>query len=127
MHPEYGYIGSPNLPLRNPNVPLQNLAWLDADGNVQTVNQQSNSGLLGSSRPPIRGSARLMNLESTQEKSLDVDLGTTEYVLISMWFAFTAGVFGLLYKITKEADEECDENIKRARGISVQIGEENLA
>ena len=67
-----------------------------------------------------------MNLESTQEKSLDTDLGTTEYVLISMWFAFTAGVFGLLYKITKEADEECDANIKRARGISVSM-EENLA
>ena len=68
----------------------------------------------------------MMNLESTQEKDLDIDLGTTEYVLISMWFAFTAGVFGLLYKITKEADEECDENIKRVRGISVAQMEDNL-
>ena len=56
--------------------------------------------MVGAARP------QLMNLESNEAeaKSLDIDLGTTEYVLISMWFAFTAGVFGLLYKITSEAD-----------------------
>ena len=50
-------------------------------------------------------------------------MGTTEYVLIAMWFAFTAGVFGLLYRITKEADEECEQNIKRANenhGVSIE-------
>ena len=35
--------------------------------------------------------------------------GTTEYALISMWAIFTAGVFGLLYKITSEADEELQQ------------------
>ena len=38
----------------------------------------------------------------------NLTFGTTEYVLISMWAIFTAGVFCLLYKITKEADEECE-------------------
>ena len=46
------------------------------------------------------------------EKNLDLDLGTTEYVLITLWFIFTAGVFGLLYKITKEADEDCEEQMR---------------
>ena len=73
--------------------------------------------LLGATRPSNIG---LTNL--AENKSLDIDLGTTEYVLISMWFAFTAGVFGLLYKITKEADEECEQNAKRASvaGLSVE-------
>ena len=46
------------------------------------------------------------------DKNLDLDLGTTEYVLITLWFIFTAGVFGLLYKITKEADEDCEEQMR---------------
>ena len=58
----------------------------------------------------------MQNLEAEKQKgeevviankNLDLDLGTTEYVLITLWFIFTAGVFGLLYKITKEADEDC--------------------
>tara|TARA_B110000285_G_scaffold211513_1_gene254257 strand:+ start:360 stop:542 length:183 start_codon:yes stop_codon:yes gene_type:complete len=44
--------------------------------------------------------------------NLDIQLGTTEYILISLWFAFTTGVFGLLYKITKEADDSCDDQVK---------------
>ena len=71
--------------------------------------------MVGAGAPMMVGAARpqLMNLESNEAEaeileadamSLDIDLGTTEYVLISMWFAFTAGVFGLLYKITSEAD-----------------------
>ena len=54
---------------------------------------------------------QLQNLESfeaeptqyAQEYEIDSDeitFGTTEYALISMWAIFTAGVFGLLYKIT---------------------------
>ena len=66
-----------------------------------------------------RQQPQLMNLESS--KSQQLELGTTEYVLISMWFAFTAGVFGLLYKITSEADQECENNLKRSRveGLSL--------
>ena len=36
----------------------------------------------------------------------DPDMGYTEYALISLWLAFTVGIFGLLYRITNEADEE---------------------
>ena len=96
---------------------LQNLVSIGLDGKCHGCDRTD--GLVGSAAP-------MMNLASTQEKDLDIDLGTTEYVLISMWFAFTAGVFGLLYKITKEADEECEENIKRVRGISVAQMEDNL-
>ena len=35
-----------------------------------------------------------------------IDFGTTEYILITMWAIFTAGVFGILYKITMDAEEE---------------------
>ena len=67
---------------------------------------------LGAVRAPVG----LQNLEASQT---DETFGTTEKVLISMWFAFTAGVFGLLYKITKEADEECEEQMKPRSNVSV--------
>ena len=41
---------------------LQNLAWLDANGNVKTV--KSNGGLLGSSMQPRVAARPLMNLEA---------------------------------------------------------------
>ena len=40
-------------------------------------------------------------------------MGYTEYALISLWLAFTLGIFGLLYRITNEADEEHRKNAKR--------------
>jgi hypothetical protein len=63
-----------------------------------------------------------MNLSENKNLDTDIDLGTTEYVLISLWFTFTAGVFALLYKITKEADEECEQNAKRqsVAGLSIE-------
>ena len=62
----------------------------------------------------------LQNLRATLEEeqnarassNLDIELGTTEYILISLWLAFTTGVFGLLYKITKEADEACEVDLR---------------
>ena len=36
----------------------------------------------------------------------NMEFGTTEYALIGLWAFFTTGVFGLLYKITQEADQE---------------------
>ena len=47
------------------------------------------------------------NMNSNQIPE-DLTFGTTEYVLITLWALFTTGVFCLLYKITKEADEECE-------------------
>ena len=41
-----------------------------------------------------------------------VELGNTEIALISLWAVFTAAIFGLLYKITKEADEEHQRTVK---------------
>ena len=64
---------------------------------------------------------QLQNLEATKEpaaqdaEAVDPEslaFGTTEYVLITMWALFTAGVFSLLYKITKEADEELHQTSK---------------
>ena len=43
----------------------------------------------------------------------DGEMGYTEYALISLWLAFTLGIFGLLYRITNEADEEHRKNAKR--------------
>jgi len=48
------------------------------------------------------------------QAATDLELGTTEYILISLWFFFTTGVFTLLYKITKEADETCEAQLKQA-------------
>ena len=33
-----------------------------------------------------------------------IEFGAIEYTLLTLWAAFTAGVFGLLYKITQEAE-----------------------
>jgi len=104
---------------------FQNLAWLDANGNVQTVNQPENGPrLLGSSAPSF------MNLKANtavENANLDLDLGTTEYVLIGLWFAFTAGVFSLLYKITNEAEKQNEKPKEREVMISrVENGYQNL-
>ena len=36
----------------------------------------------------------------------NIEFGPTEYMLISLWAAFTLVVFIMLYKISKEADKE---------------------
>ena len=36
----------------------------------------------------------------------DIEFGTTEYILVTIWAAFTAIVFLTLYKISKEVGEE---------------------
>ena len=70
---------------------------------------------------------QLQNLESyvpsptdstaTEELNLEnMELGTTEYVLIGLWALFTTGVFGLLYKITKEADHELETKWGQVKG-----------
>ena len=41
-----------------------------------------------------------------------LELGNTEIALISLWAVFTAAIFALLYKITREADEEHQRTIK---------------
>ena len=115
-----GLLGSGKPPMLGAHAPsLQNLAWLGEDGKVHTVQEHGqNAGLLGAGRPQMLGAHhQLMNLESSEVPSnnLDIDLGTTEYVLIGMWFAFTIGVFSLLYKITKEADKEVEDNKKKIR------------
>ena len=115
-----GLLGAGRPPMLGAHAPrLENLAWLGEDGKVHTVQEHGqNAGLLGAGRPPMLGAHhQLMNLEATEVPSnnLDIDLGTTEYVLIGMWFAFTIGVFSLLYKITKEADKEVEENKKKIR------------
>ena len=78
---------------------------------------------------------QLQNLRSSLEtekaaksNNLDLDLGTTEYVLISLWLAFTTGVFGLLYKITKEADDTCEEQTRltqEKKRSGIQFGQVN--
>ena len=72
------------------------------------------------------------NLETEQNaranNNLDIELGTTEYILISMWLAFTTGVFGLLYKITKEADETSEVElrlVKEKKNSAVQFAQVN--
>ena len=48
--------------------------------------------------------------------------------MISMWLAFTTGVFGLLYKITKEADETSEVEIrlvKEKKNSAVQFAQVN--
>ena len=36
----------------------------------------------------------------------DIEFGTTEYILVTIWAAFTSIVFFTLYKISKEVGEE---------------------
>lgn len=75
---------------------LLNLAWLGKDGKIHSNKHHSGTPNLSAQAP------LLQNL--SQE---DMVLGNTEYALISVWFVFTAIVFGLLYKITKEI--ACDD------------------
>lgn len=61
---------------------------------------------------------QVQNLEAQEDATVSeeleaesLDFGTTEYILISMWAMFTAGVFAILYKITVEADEELHSSV----------------
>ena len=48
--------------------------------------------------------------EFKDSELIEGEMGTTEYCLIGLWAVFTAGIFGLLYRITQEADEEQRKN-----------------
>ena len=56
---------------------------------------------------------QLMNLESQAAMAplapapvseMNLELGSAEYVLFTLWLMFTFGVFSLLYKVTKMAN-----------------------
>lgn len=82
---------------------LENLAWLGKDGQVHHLEQDAASN----GAPLLLGASAPLSLQNLSGFTQDVQLGNTEYALISLWFVFTAIVFGLLYKITKEA--VCDD------------------
>ena len=119
---------------------LQNLAWLDEDGQITSIK----NGMLGSSAPSLEnlawlgkdgkvhhteqnaamngakllGASAPLSLQNLSQFTQDVQLGNTEYALISLWFVFTAIVFGLLYKITKEA--VCDDKEEKVAKKTTQ-------
>ena len=96
------YTGNSMIFVPPPSFKSLPIGRLGRDGKVHHTEQSGAFNLA-----PDFGSVGLQNL------SQDVKLGNTEYALISLWFVFTAVVFGLLYKITNEAvcddEEEKDE------------------
>ena len=56
-------------------------------------------------------------------------MGHTEMALISVWFIFTIVVFGLMWKITREAEKEQDEARRRSAGNELDevfLGKNNI-
>jgi len=111
---ESGHINSIQNGLLGTSAPsLENLTWLGKDGKVHHTEQNAamnGAKLLGASAP--------LSLQNLSQFTQDVQLGNTEYALISLWFVFTAIVFGLLYKITKEA--VCDDKEEKVAKKTTQ-------
>ena len=85
---------------------LQNLN----QGETQTTKKGWSSDSLPSTMEYL-DQLELQNLSSTlqaENAATEIDESVftiTEKVLVGIWLVFTSGVFGLLYKITSEADE----------------------
>lgn len=125
---------------------LQHLAWLDEDGNIHKNSEWKpkdlqNLSFLGKDGKvhkvvkhhvnhdiPMLGANAPLSLQNLSQNVADIQLGNTEYALISLWFVFTAIVFGLLYKITKEAvsdEEEIVEKKKTEKHVKVEYLDES--